>query len=245
MTVLEQPARTDSRGPAATSFAERVGRVMRKHGVGGTLRLLLAQATPRGDFAADYVWHRLDLTRSERPRLLLPPGCELRRAGPADVATLVRMPRDSEVTTMSERLVRRRLLEGATPWLVLCGGEPVFSCWTFERALPVSEERAHRLALPYGVVGLEDSLVLPDHRGRGIGSAAWSQIAARLASAGTRAIVVKIDVRNAPSRRVAAKAGFEEVAAMQIARRARRTRVRVELPAQDAGFGWLGTLERG
>ncbi len=199
---------------------------------------------PRARTEADYLWYRNDLTQRDRP-LALPSGFVLRQGTLEDLELLLEMPRHAGVTTMTERVVHRRLAADGTPWLVVHDGQLVFCCWTFDRSLPVSGERTNRLELPDGVSGLEDSIVRREFRERGIASAAWSQIADRHAQAGRRAVVVKVDVRNAPSRRVAEKAGFAPVAEMRIVWRDWRTIVRVALPDGDARCRWLRRLERG
>lgn len=230
---------------APALIATRAERAVRKHGLGGTARLAVRRLKPRPRIAADYLWYRLELAHAGRPRPALPAGLRLRRGGIADLELLLSMPRDGEVTTMTEQVVRSRLAADGTPWLVEYHRQILFSCWTFERKLPVRGERRWRLALPSGVVGLEDSFVLPAFRGRGIASAAWAQIGDRCAEAGCDAVIVKVDVRNAPSRRVAQKAGFSPVARMRIVWRDWRTIVRVTLPADRADHGWLRTIERG
>ena len=131
-------------------------------------------------------------------------------------------------------------------WLVLDGERPVFSSWTYRDEAPMLAARGGWLRLPADVVCLEDSVTAPDQRGRGMAPRGWATIAASLAADGERTLIIKVERRNAPSRRAVEKAGFEEIAVMRFQRAIVRTRVSVRvLNGSLTGRELAARLERG
>ena len=225
----------------AATIADRVQRTVRRHGVGETARMVLARAKPQPRSAVEYVWYMLEVRRADRPRPPLEAGLVLRSAGLDDVSLLMGMDTHADVSSMTEPLVRLRIEDGSTPWVVLDGDELLFTCWILAGTIPVA---GARLRLPHGVVGLEDSIAAKAARGRGIAPATWAQLGDRQAEAGEGWILTKIDVSNRPSRAAIEKAGFEEVALMRIVWRDWRTVIRIA-PRPGSPHGWLRDLEQG
>ncbi len=124
------------------------------------------------------------------------------------------------------------------------GQTAAFSCWVFHGRAPVLAARGGWLALPPGVVCLEDSVTNPDYRGRGIAPAAWGGIAATLHARGLTSLITKVAVDNAPSRKACLKAGFVEVGTMRLTRVGPRYRVVVEDPSGATGPLLAAALER-
>jgi L-amino acid N-acyltransferase YncA len=158
----------------------------------------------------EHVWFERDLD-DPSPGLELPRGLQLVRAGSEQVEAVAAFGQDVEQA-------RKRLEAGNDIWLVVEGEEPVFLCYTFRAAAPVIAASDGTLELPAGSACLEDAVTLPEARGRGIASAAWSTIADELGSAGVSTLVAKVETNNAASRRVAENAGFRPIAVMQHAR---------------------------
>jgi hypothetical protein len=232
---------TDAVASRASTLTRKVQRVVRRNGVGGTARLALSRAKPQKRTAIEYIWYMLDTERTDRPHPPLEPGLELREGGLDDVPLLMGMDTSLAVSPMSEPLVRLRLEDGSTPWVVLDGDELVFTCWILAGVIPVAGARLH---LPEGVAGLEDSIAAKAARGRGIAPATWALLGDRLLAAGQRWILTKIDVDNRASRVAIERAGFEEAALMRIVWRDWRTVIRIALPP-GSPHGWIADLEQG
>ena len=122
---------------------------------------------------------------------------------------------------------RRRRAEGAQLWFVLHGEDPAFACWIFPERAPVRAAATRVLEMPEGVVTLEDSFTGADHRGKGIASAAWTEIARTVRGQGAEVVITKVAVENVPSRKAVVKAGFREASLMRLRRRGPRERVTV------------------
>lgn len=165
-------------------------------------------------------WYELQLAEPP-PGDGLTDGLRLVKAGEAEAALAVDLQGPVEGTVALLR-------HGADLWLVCEGERCAFSCWTFHRSTPVLAAPDGWLALPEGVVCLEDSATDPAYRGRGIAPAAWREIARTLRAEGTRAIVTKIAVDNVPSQRAVAKVGFREIGTMRLRGCPTRSRPRVE-----------------
>ncbi len=200
----------------------RVGSVLRRHGVGRSARLAVARLARMAYLRESHVWYLLDVG-GERPRIGLPPGMEIVRAGDDDLAPLAELP------TIGIREARRRLAAGAELWIVRDEGRAAFACWIYRHRTPALAARGGWLELPDGVAGLEDSVTSPAYRGRAIAPAGWSATADALAREGATAILTKVEESNVPCRRAIEKAGFRAVAAMRLTRIGGRSRVDVEL----------------
>jgi len=226
-----------------SELKDHAQRIVRRHGVGGTAKRVIGRAKPRRREENEFVWYVLDLSREDRPRRPLEEGLVFRSGGVADVPILMQMESHFEVSSMNENLVRLRVEEGSTPWLVLDGDQLLFTCWTLRGNIPVGG--LARLELPDGVMGLEDSIAAPAARGRGIAPATWALVADRLAADGERWMITKISSENRPSRVAIEQAGWVEAARMRVVRRDWRTVIRVALPPGETQHEWLRRIERG
>lgn len=155
----------------------------------------------------EHVWYERDLGRPG-PGVELPGGLQLVRAAEEQAEVV-------SVFGQDVHQARERLAAGNDIWLVLEGEQPLFLCYTFRAAAPVIAAADGTLELPVGSACLEDAVTLPEARGRGIASAAWSAIADELGRAGLSTLVAKVETDNGASRRVAEKAGFAPVAVME------------------------------
>ena len=205
----------------------RGARAVRRDGAAGTARRALGRVGQAAHLREQHFWYELRLD-SDYPRRPIPDGLELVRASGADVAL---------IAGLGESVDQAREFHeaGNDLWMVLEGRSPLFSCWIFRERAPAIAARGGWLELPAGAVCLESSITSPRARGRGIGPAAWSGIADRLAAEGLSSMVTKVEITNVPSRRAVAKAGFREVGLMTLVRVGPRTRVRVE--PFDRGMG--------
>jgi RimJ/RimL family protein N-acetyltransferase len=199
----------------------RLQRGLRRYGIAGAARRALAIAVEAAYFDDTHVWYELVLAEP-RPRFVLEPPLFLHRATEAD------LPLVDALWPVARADGRRRLEEGADLWLVLDGGMPVCSCWTFRRRVPVGMARTQWLELPRGTASFEEVVTAPGYRGRGIAPAVFSLLADGLEREGFVRVVVAPAVENAASRRAFEKVGFREIAVAHVRRRWLHTRVRVE-----------------
>ncbi len=178
-------------------------------GVRATARRGLQAARDRALISETHVWYRLDLPVAA-PGRPLPEGFTFRRATAADV------PLYQQLDGATTAGVLSRMDDGAQLWLVQADdGRVAFACWIFDRSTPVSAAVGGQLALPQGVVCLEDSVTSPDFRGRGVAPAAWSSLAQQLAGEGQSTIITKVGEENTASRRAVTKAGFRPFGTMR------------------------------
>ena len=188
---------------------------IRRHGLIGCARKALhtAQRVMRNAhyLHESHVWYRLDLRR-KLPPAQLPMGLELVQGGVEQFMLL------ESLETVGRREALRRLATGTDLWIVRAGTQPIFCCWIFHRTAPLLAAPGGRLTLPSGSVALEDPVTAPDYRGRGIAPAALIKVAEMLALQGFTAIVGKVEKHNIPSRHMLEKAGFEEIATMDLER---------------------------
>jgi hypothetical protein len=226
-----------------SDLKDHARRIVRRHGVRGAARRVIGRARPRRREETEFVWYVLDLSREDRPHRPLEEGLVFRAGGVDDLPILMQMESHFEVSSASETLVRLRVEEGSTPWLVLDGDQLLFSCWTLRGNIPVGG--LARLDLPDGVMGLEDSIAAPAARGRGIAPATWALVADRLAADGQRWMITKIGAENRPSRVAIEKAGWVEAGRMRIVRRDWRTVIRVALAPDASQHEWIRRVERG
>jgi RimJ/RimL family protein N-acetyltransferase len=225
-----------------TGFFQHGAGAVRRHGVRGTARIAFDMLRPS---SAEQIWYRLDLLDPDRPRRPLDGAFVLRRAGIEDAALLAQLAPDPAVTAPREDVVRERLAEGATLWIVTADDRTAFACWTFAGSAPVRGAPDGRIALPERTALLEDSLSSPHFRGRGVAPGAWSGIADRLHDEGLAAMVTKVGSDNDASRRAVEKAGFREIARMQVQQRPLSIRARIDHTAEPASqHSWLSAVER-
>jgi hypothetical protein len=151
-----------------------------------------------------------------------------------------RLPLLGQLPTVSAAVAARRLEEGVRWWLLLDGLQPVFSCWTFSRFMPMMGAPRGAVVLPPDVVFLEDSVTNPARRGSGFGPVALMAVAGRLHEEGTRWWLTKVKVGNRAADRLVVKAGFAPFATVRIWRMGPLRKTWVSL-AQDGVNRWLPT----
>lgn len=192
---------------------------LRRDGPRVTARAILHRVRKYAYLHEEHVWYQCDLSGA-RPRRELPRQARLVHAEPPQIDALQQLGQSSD-----EAL--ERLHEGNDIWMVLDGGEPLFSCCTFRRVAPVSAASHGTLTLPEGAACLEDSVTSAAARGRGIAPGAWTLICDELHQDGFTTLVTKIETDNAASRRAVEKVGFRPVAVMDHHRVALRSRTAV------------------
>jgi hypothetical protein len=207
-----------------------------------------------------WVWGAVQGGTDDAP---LPAGFEFVEAGEADLPLLRQLdadfPRAPEFLAAGHRL-----------WIIHNGDELAFSVWTFIDRAPTAASRTGWIALPPGVVNVEDTNAHPDRRGRGLAAAAWGRLVGQLAREGSATHMVSAFLdTNHVSRAVAARSGWREFAVTDVTkvgllrddaawrmrsadRALASTRLRIERPdPQTAGtpedeqfFAWLQTAVR-
>jgi L-amino acid N-acyltransferase YncA len=222
--------------PAVAEVLDRAHRGIRRFGVAGSIRRiasLMGHSLARAFYVRErHLWYALMLT-APLAQTVCPPGFTLAPAGVEDVALLEELP------TIGAHEARERLAAGAELWLLREGTHGAFACWIFRGRTPVFAARDGWLSLPPGTVCLEDSVTSPAYRGRGLASAAWSEIARVLQGQHVAAMITKVAEDNAASRRAVEKAGFEPVAMMTLTRRGLRSRVEVQPYRRDGTTTFL------
>ena len=204
---------------------------LRAHGLLLTARRVFAELVPRLFRYESHVWYERSLVAADP--VAWPPGLALVPGGPATWQTL------ELLDTVGDAEAWRRLANGTQWWLVEQDGQPVFSCWIFHGSAPVQAAPGHRLPLPPDTVVLEDSVTAAAVRGRGVAPLAWSAIALLLLEQHVHAMLTKVDVSNAASRRAVTKAGFREIALMKYQRLGPWSRTAVQ-PIGSTG-AWLSS----
>jgi RimJ/RimL family protein N-acetyltransferase len=168
-----------------------------------------------------HVWYELDLA-AERPRRELAPEMLLRCAAEAEADLLDGLP------TVSPAEGRERIRGGHDLWLVLDGEQLLFACWIFRGETPVAAAPGGSLSLPGDTVCLEDSIVLPAARGRGVAPGAWTALADTIGAEGFARMITKVATDNVPSRKAVMKSGFAELAIMRYEKTGPRSRTWLE-----------------
>ncbi len=218
------------------SLSERARRGVTRYGLVGSIwrtAVIAGRMAGRVPYLRErHVWYRLDLA-PERPRIDLPVGLELVRAGADELPLLERLE------TIGFLEARRRLASGAELWIVREGRQTVFSCWIFHDRMPVFAARDGGLDLPHGMVGLEDSIKSSAYRGRAVASGAWSTIADALSREGVTTILTKVEESNRTCTRSLEKVGFRPVASMSLVRVWLLPRVKVSLQGGDGASAFL------
>jgi GNAT superfamily N-acetyltransferase len=181
-------------------------------------------------------WYELDLNWLERvvERRLreFPGGYELVPATEDELPLLEALPG----ARSSDALLRHR--RGATLWLLLHEGLPALACWTAAGRTALHEAAPGSLELPAGVVAVEDMIIAPTHRRRGLAPRALMRIGDFYAPRGVRALVARVAEVNAPLRHAFEKAGFDEVAQTRLVRVGPLKRMRVEWTETETS-SWL------
>ena len=212
-------------------FADRV----REKGVLGTIRAGGRYLRGYASRRSTYIWYELDL-RAEREGLPeLAEGMRLVRvSSEAERRIHEQLPpegQDPRGGTFDDRVAR-----GGVPWVVDAGGKAAFTCWTFLKEAPVGSLPSGWLPLPEGTACLEDSITSADFRGQGIAPRAWAALSGALRDEGFAYLVTKVEDVNQPSRKAVTKAGFREVATMEVSVNGPRERLRAA-PIGDSASG--------
>jgi RimJ/RimL family protein N-acetyltransferase len=185
--------------------------------VGGLLGLGWARVRDELYLREEFVWYELELAAATRREL--PERMELvRAAGEADIEL-------AEQTGKGRHTSARYMEMGHDLWVVREGDKAAFSCWTYRVRDPIAGAPRGWLVLPEGTPCLEDSVTMPDFRGRGVAPAAWALICDALRGEGCERMITKVRVENTPSRRACLKAGFDEVGEMHYSHVGPRTKV--------------------
>lgn len=193
---------------------------VRRHGFRGLARIAAVRLRRPVYWRETFIWYELDLDGYSGD-LPLADGYELVRAdeGSLDLAA---------VTGKKPELVRRTLAEGHDLWIVrAAAGDAAFSCWVYRGRAPEIAAQKGWFDLPAGVLCLEDSVTVAEHRGKGIAPAAWSAVAKVLAGEGAASMVTRVAEDNGASRHACRKAGFEEIGEMEFKRTWPRSSQRV------------------
>ncbi len=215
----------------------RVIRTIRRHGVIGAARLVLARLST----ATELGWYRLDLV-GERRRRELGDDLVLRRGTAEDAVRVAELPPMPHVAALTADDVVERLDRGAELWLVAHRDRVAFACWTFHGEARVHGVRRGVL-MPPDTVLLEDSILSPDFSGRSIPASAWAGVADRLEARGLATMMTKVDATNPAALWAFKRAGFREVARMSVEHRWRRNRVRIHFTDDDQSNRWLGAFD--
>jgi hypothetical protein len=196
-------------------------RAVRRRGVRSLVRQSLAELRNVLAPISTHVWYLLDL-RAERPRLPVPAGYVVEElgSGAGEVALLEALGPNASAEA------RTRFAAGGRLFVALAGDGLAFACWVF-RAIPTVAARGGWYPMRDDARGLEYSITVDAHRGRGLAPAAWSQVCDTLAAEGVTGLLTKVGFTNAASRRAVEKSGFVEIAHVTVTRR--RGRIRVEV----------------
>jgi ribosomal protein S18 acetylase RimI-like enzyme len=211
-------------------------RSVRQLGVRGTLREVANRLRPHVKLDEAHVWYQLDLDGVEARTM--PAGTRLERATGPMVEKVAELDRSPEAA-------RELLSDQCDVWLVLDDDDQLlFLCYTYRHTVPVMAAPGGTMDLPPGIACLEDSQTSPAARGRGIAPAAWDTLGMQLAAEGVKALITKVGVENAPSRRAVEKAGFREIALMEHRRRGPWRRTRVDVSGDGLGTELSARLSR-
>lgn len=184
--------------------------------MGGLLGLVGARLRDELYLREVFVWYELELAAATHREL--PAGLELVRVTEAEIEL-------AEQTGKGRHTSAHYMDMGHDLWVVREGDRAAFSCWTYRQRAPIAGAPKGWLVLPEGTPCLEDSVTMPDFRGRGVAPAAWAQICNALRGEGCERMITKVRVENTPSRRACLKAGFAEVGEMHYSHVGPRTRV--------------------
>jgi RimJ/RimL family protein N-acetyltransferase len=219
------------------AWREKIRLVLRRDGVGGSLRTIFRRAVGLAAFSEDHVWYLLDAT-APHPDWPLAPGLAIGRPRDPDMRLLAQL-----TSTLPAKDVRARLDSNNDLWLVTEEGNALFGCWIFRGMTPTIAAPNGELALPADTVCLEDSLAAPAARGRGVAPAAYAAIADAVSGEGGRWVITKIATDNASARRAAEKAGFEAVAVMRLKRVGRRAHTSLTALESPRGEWFVGHID--
>ena len=201
---------------------------VKRHGFATGLRLGVQRARRLAYCYEVQVWYHLRLD-GPRPRLSLPAPLVLVRVGRRDRHFVQQLP--NVATDDAEG----RLAAGRDLWVVHERGRVLFASWIVRARMEAISTRDIDFALPDRVVGLDDAIGAPAVLGRGIATAAWSQIADAIRDEGMTAIVSKVGETDLAGRRAMELAGFRAVASVELQRVGRHYWVDVR-PYEQGGL---------
>ena len=174
------------------------------------------------------VWYHLRLD-GPRPRLHLPASLVLLKVGRRDRHFVHQLP------NIATDDAEKRLAAGRDLWVVHDRGRVLFASWIVRARMEAISTRDIDFALPERVVGLDDAIGAPAVLGRGIATAAWSQMADAIRDEGMAAIVSKVGETDLAGRRAMELAGFRAVASVELQRVGRHYWVDVR-PYEQGGL---------
>lgn len=184
---------------------------VKRHGFATGLRLGVQRARRLAYCYETQVWYHLRL-EGPRPRLSLPPALSLVKVGRRDRHFVHQLPNLATDDALG------RLAAGRDLWVVHDRGRVLFASWIVRARMEAISTRDIDFALPDRVVGLDDAIGAPAVLGRGIATAAWSQMADAIRAEGMTAIVSKVGETDLAGRRAMELAGFRAVASVELQR---------------------------
>lgn len=198
----------------------RLPRYLRRHGVRPTLWRVRDKLVALVYLHEVHVWSTLGLAE-DRPRPALPPGYVMHRAGVAELPELEDLGVDPAQS-------RKRLATGAELWVIRHDDRLVYSGWVFHGYVPTVAAASGAVPLPAGMANPEDMVTAPEHRGRGLASAAYALIFDDLARDGRASTIIgKVPEDNRANRRALEKSGWREFAVVDFRRLGWRRRATV------------------
>lgn len=183
-------------------------------------------------------WFELQLRRSCRGASEAKGPWERRSALSLLAGSTEHLPRIDGLGFVSQSVATRRLAEGVRWWLLVDEDQPVCSCWTFSRVMPMIGAPAGALILPPDVTFLDDVVTSQDRRGAGTGSLALKWVCQTLADEGAERMLTRVTLGNKASERMMLKVGFRPVATVRIRRRGMVNQTWAVMSA-DAVSTWL------
>lgn len=128
-----------------------------------------------------------------------------------------------------------RLAAGGRRFVVHLGdaADPIYTCWVYDRRLPVAEHLGVSVPMPEATAAVEDSYIPSAHRGVRAGIVAIDALGVTLHALGIRTMIGKIDEQNKAALGAARSSGwqpFGEVHGTVWLNRVPRWRVRLDEP---------------
>lgn len=229
-------ADADSRGAASPSHgrARRVVAKLRQDGLRPTATAAARRLGHQVWLRESHVWLLMGLDEP-RPSPSLAPDLHFVRVPDQDVGSVAQL--GASVPTAVQRLARGHQL-----FATRVGSRTVGLVWAFLGEAPTVVVPTGWLPLPDGYVNVEDMLVAPDQRGKGIAPAQYGLTFDDLRQQGFTHVVGKVPVDNAANRRACAKLGWSEVAVVDLLRVPGRRRVTVQDLGTDRDLSWLAAV---
>lgn len=205
-----------------------VNESVKRHGFATGLRISVQRVRRLAYCYETQVWYHLRLD-APRPRLHLPASLTLVKVGRRDWHFVHQLP------NVASEDAARRLAAGRDLWVVHDRGRVLFASWIVRLRMEAISTRDIDFALPDRAVGLDDAIGAPAVLGRGIATAAWSQMADAICEDGMTAIISKVGETDLAGRRAMELAGFRAVASVELQRVGRHYWVDVR-PYEQGGL---------